>query len=128
MDKIEKLLTNPKYHDVEFIFPKEEGTILKANKCFLADSLEVWEKMFCGENWKDSGKTEAIIQITIEDAESDMFKLFLRYCYLNEITLTQDNVLPILLISETYMHKELIEEANSYIMRQNKDYNFMLRI
>ena len=128
MEQIEKLFTDPKYHDVEFIFPKEEGAILKANKCFLAENSVVWEKMFCGENWKDSGKTEAIIQIIIEDAESEMFKLFLKYCYLKEITLTQNNALYILLISETYIYKELIKKAAAYIRSQNTDYNFMLRI
>ena len=123
-----KLFTDPKYHDVEFIFPKEEGRLLKANKCFLAENSEVWEKMFCGENWKDSGKTETIVQITIEDAKYEMFEIFLKYCYTKAITFTQDNVLSILLISETYMHKELIERADSYIMDQDKDFDFKLRI
>ena len=125
---ITEILINPQYHDVEFIFPKEKGIIIKANRCFLVKKSEVWEKMFCGENWKDSGKTETIVKITIKDTESEMFKLFLRYCYLNEITLTQTNVLPILLISETYMHKQLIEQVKSYIQGEKKDYTFLLRI
>ena len=125
---IAKLLTDRKYHDVEFIFPKEESATLSASKQFLAINSEVWDKMFYSENWKDSGKTKTIVQITIEDAKYEMFEIFLRYCYLKEITLTQDNVLPILLISETYMHKELIQKANSYILGQNKDFDFKLRI
>ena len=123
---IESLFEDPKYYDVEFIFPRENVRI-KAIKSFLVANSEVWTSMFCGENWKDSGKYQAVVQIQMEDVDSEMFKVFLRYCYLREIALSEENILPVLLISETYMHKELIASCISFIKMRNREPHFLLQ-
>ena len=101
---LKELFESPKVHNVEFIFNQEEGKIIKASKCFLAQASEVWERMFSDEGLKES--TEAITKIIINDADSEMFKTFLQYCYFGKIEFPQQNVLPILLIAEKYMQKE----------------------
>ena len=131
-DFINKLFAKPISHDVEFTFPNEENKIIKANKCFLVENSEMWKQMFCGENWLDSGKALSstnVVRVEITDARSEIFKQFLSYCYLKEINLVESNIIPILLLAEKYMHRELIELITTQIhTKHSQDLRFLIKI
>ena len=121
-----ELFENPQYYDVKFTFPKEES-FLKANKCILAANSEVWRGQFCGENWMDSGKNDPILTICIEEADIDTFRTFLKFCYIQEIELNEENTLPIILIAEKYLQKELIQHCMECVFREKQNLGFLLR-
>ena len=116
---LSKLFEDPKIHNVEFIF-RGEDKIIKAHKCFLAEVSEYWERMFCEEGLKES--KEIITKIDIIDAKYKMFQAFLQFCYFGKITFTLENALPILLIAEKYMQKQVIKLAIDYILAQKEEY------
>ena len=120
---LENLLERPKLHDVEFIFPFEDVKI-KALKGILAANSEVWERMFKGK-WKENGGE--ISRITMVEEESEIFKILIKFCYIREISMKEDQYVRVLIMAEKYLHKDLVKIVSDMIMEKDENPRFMLR-
>ncbi|XP_055314004.1 uncharacterized protein LOC129575101 [Sitodiplosis mosellana] len=94
-----KLYLNDDMSDVFFTFPNtgDDETIqrLTAHRLVLAAASPVFHQMFYG----DLPEGEDVI---ISDCSFDAFTEFLQYFYLNEVTLTSDNVFEVIQMAHKY--------------------------
>lgn len=89
---ISKLYLNEEYADVNFVFPAEN---VPANKIILAVASSVFNAMFFGP--MKEGKTVKIV-----DTSASSFKEFLQFFYLNEVTLTIENIEHVARLADKY--------------------------
>lgn len=97
----EKLYLDARTADVFFVFEidDEESIRISAHKNILSINSPVFDAMFFGSLKQDG-------DIAISDSTPDAFKEFLQFFYLNTVTLTTENKLEIMNLSEQYMLHE----------------------
>ena len=97
-----KMLANQTLTDVTLKVKDEE---FKAHKVVLVAASPVFEAMF-----KEGTKEHAESFVNIEDIDSDIFELFLRYLYSGEVELTgNDVVYDLLAVADKYDVEPLME-------------------
>lgn len=103
---VQKLYKNTLLSDIEFVFEnklsgKTSKVAVTAHKCILAASSVVFERMF-SEDWKE----EAFVTIT--DASFEAFCEFLQFFYVEEIELTEANIVEVFKLVDKYDMKECL--------------------
>ncbi|KAH3725252.1 BTB/POZ domain-containing protein 17-like [Dreissena polymorpha] len=95
-----------------------------AHKFMLIVSSDVFEVMFNEIRWKESSQVE--VSLTEELECVAVFPHFLRYIYTGGVSLTTDNVLPILLLADKYNIPALGQTCVEYMLHhvvENPDTN-----
>lgn len=92
------MLQNKKLSDIIFIFEKNEDDCnsINAHKFELAKGSGVFEKLFYG------GENDNIKELIIKDFSRKSFNEMIKYLYLDEIEVTNENALDILNLSRAY--------------------------
>ncbi|XP_055700707.1 BTB/POZ domain-containing protein 2-like [Phlebotomus papatasi] len=98
--------------NIIFIFPNNEGSILKAEKHELVKISEVFEKQF-SSGFSDGNKNE---QIAIADITFDTFNSMLNFIYNGHIDIYEGNYLEVLYAAKKYFIFELIHKVMDFIL------------
>lgn len=108
----EKLYLNSNFADVHFVFKTKCGTQrLPANKLILSVQSLVFNSMFFGA-LKEKG------DVDIVDVSADVFREFLQLFYLNEITLTMDNIESVVRLADKYDVLDRLNECVAFLENQ----------
>lgn len=91
-----KLYLNDDMADVFFVFPNTDDVRrLTAHRLILAAASTVFHQMFYGDLREG-------VDVIISDCSIDGFTEFLQYFYLDEVTLTSDNIFEIIQMAHKY--------------------------
>ncbi|XP_055716303.1 BTB/POZ domain-containing protein 3-like [Phlebotomus papatasi] len=99
--------------DIKFIFPRDSGAILLAEKYRLADKSEVFRKLF----GSSSGGQEHGEQISITDISYEMFRIMIRHIYNKVVEISEQNFLEILYASRKYFVETLTYMVIKFVMK-----------
>ena len=106
--EVEDVVLKGKWEDVEFYFPEEEKK-LRGHREALAANSKVWERMFNGDLKESKEELSIIRRVVIEEAESEIFEIFLNFCYLRESKIEYNQLVRALMLGERYMQEEFIK-------------------
>lgn len=101
-----KLYLNEEFSDVCFAFSVDREIVAKvpANKAILAVLSPVFKAMFFGE-LREKG------DVPIVDADADGFKEFLQFFYLDEVTLTMENIETVVRLADKYDISNIVNDC-----------------
>lgn len=107
----EKLYLNEKMSDFRFIFSNSDGTYeqVPVHKMFLTSASEVFDVLF-REDWKKCDEAELF------DVSAAAFKDFLQFFYLQEVSLTLNNVAMIMCLAAKYSMTECSSICREFLM------------
>ncbi|KAK3106118.1 hypothetical protein FSP39_013095 [Pinctada imbricata] len=103
------MLDNEIMCDVTFLLGEERQEV-HAHKYMLASRSPVFHAMLEGP-MAERGKIE------IPDIEKDIFHVFLRYVYTDNVSVTVDNVLKVMYASKKYCVDLLTKQCNNFVKR-----------
>lgn len=110
-----KLYLNDKLADVRFIFKTDDEVemvpMVPANKALLAALSPVFDTMFFGE-LKEGGDVEIV------DADTDGFKEFLQFFYLDKVTLTLRNIETVARLADKYDVLNYVKTCSAFLESQ----------
>lgn len=123
---IATLFLNADLADVNFVFKIDEETEkVPAQKYILAASSPVFHAMFFG-----SIKEKDVVKIA--DSYPDAFKEFLQFCYLEEVTLTMENIKEVVRLTDKYDMADCLKNYAASIIEKltidNMCYGYQLAI
>ena len=104
------MLNSDKYFDFTFrIVNKTKGTEVKmrAFRVMLVARSPVFEKIFVDEPKKK--------EMVVNDVTPEVFYELLRFMYTDEVTLTEENVMEVLGVSQRYQVSALTSQCESYV-------------
>ncbi|XP_055325960.1 BTB/POZ domain-containing protein 2-like, partial [Sitodiplosis mosellana] len=108
----EKLYLNEEFADVHFVFNvDDESEKAPANKANLAVLSPVFRKMFFGSL---PGKGD----VEIVDADDKAFKEFHQFFYLDEVSLTMENIETVVRLTDKYDVLEYVNAFAVFLKRQ----------
>lgn len=123
---IATLYLNAELADVNFVFKIDEETEkVPAQKYILAASSPVFHAMFFG-----SIKEKDVVKIA--DSYPDAFKEFLQFCYLDEVTMTMENIKEVVRLTDKYDMTDCLKNYAASIIEKltidNMCYGYQLAI
>lgn len=105
---LDKLYENrEKTGNIKFIV---DGEVIPAHRCILAALSPMFETQFYG------GRSVLKDAMNIEDVSSDAFNEFLQFFYMDEVTLTLENIEDILNLAKQSLVDELVAECVNYLI------------
>ncbi|KAH7710932.1 BTB/POZ domain-containing protein 2-like protein [Aphelenchoides avenae] len=93
-------LEKERNHDVEFVIG-EKSEIVPANSTLLASCSEVFERIFFDDRFPRQ-LVDGVHRIEERDVTTEVFETFKRFVYTDELTLTNENVLPLYSLADKY--------------------------
>ncbi|XP_013393274.1 BTB/POZ domain-containing protein 17 isoform X2 [Lingula anatina] len=110
LTSVSSLFNNPRFSDITLVVGSER---FHAHKLLLATASDVFETMLTSDRWQDGNAGE----ITFHESEEclPVFSIVMRYIYTGKISLTMENVIPVLVLADKYNLLPLKESCAEYM-------------
>ncbi|CAH1780313.1 unnamed protein product [Owenia fusiformis] len=108
--KVKSLYDNDELSDVKLMVGQK---VFHAHRLILASSSDIFRVMLTNSKWIESRRD--IIPLREEEECAGVFEHFLKYMYTGSIQLTHTNVLPLLILADKYIVKDLADLCTNYM-------------